>query len=139
MSLQTMDHIGSHLACPDWAEEGSQFPEDYASGIWQIVPSLLVLFWITVCRGDFGRLGHGDIVDVFIPKPISGLSGIGIVTVSCGDTHTLALSGTGQLYSFGRNQNGQLGTGNDEDSLAPAHVEALKVSFCLSEPWTGRP
>lgn len=79
------------------------------------------------CRGDFGRLGHGDIVDVFIPKPISGLSGVGIITISCGDTHTLALSATGQLYSFGRNQNGQLGTGTDEDSLVPAHVDALKV------------
>lgn len=79
------------------------------------------------CRGDFGRLGHGDIIDVFIPKPIAGLSGIGITRLACGDTHTLALSATGQVYSFGRNQNGQLGTGCDKDSLSPVHIEALRV------------
>lgn len=80
------------------------------------------------CRGDFGRLGHGDIIDVFLPKPIAGLSGIGITRLACGDTHTIALSATGQVYSFGRNQNGQLGLGSDRDALGPVHVEALRVS-----------
>lgn len=56
---------------------------------------------------------------------MTGLSGVGIVTVSCGDTHTLALSSSGRVYSFGRNQNGQLGTGTDEDSLEPTLVSRL--------------
>lgn len=82
------------------------------------------------CRGDFGRLGHGDIVDVFLPKPIRGLSGVGITRLACGDTHTLAVASNGRLFSFGRNQNGQLGIGTDKDSLSPVPVEALKVC-CL--------
>ena len=78
-------------------------------------------------RGDFGRLGHGDIIDVFLPKPVKGLSGIGVTRLSCGDTHTLAMTQEGRVFSFGRNQNGQLGIGTDADSLVPVPVEALKV------------
>ena len=35
----------------------------------------------------------------------------------------------GALFSFGRNQNGQLGVGTDKDALQPVPVEALKVLF----------
>ncbi|KAK9824201.1 hypothetical protein WJX72_008492 [[Myrmecia] bisecta] len=76
--------------------------------------------------GDFGRLGHGDCNDIFIPQPIAALSGLSVVRVACGDTHTLAVTDTGDLYSFGRNQNGQLGLGNTQDSLGPQLVQALK-------------
>ena len=30
---------------------------------------------LAVRRGDFGRLGHDDVLDVFIPKSIGGLAG----------------------------------------------------------------
>lgn len=55
--------------------------------------------------------------------------------IACGDTHTLAVTDTGELYAFGRNQNGQLGIGSTNDALLPQHVEALKVWVtveCLS-------
>jgi len=78
-------------------------------------------------RGDFGRLGHGECVDVFIPRAIDALRGRAIVRVACGDTHTLAVTEGGELYSFGRNTNGQLGHGSTDDSLVPRLVEALKV------------
>jgi hypothetical protein len=78
-------------------------------------------------RGDFGRLGHGECVDVFIPRAIDALRGRAIVRVACGDTHTLAVTEGGELYSFGRNTNGQLGHGNTDDSLVPRLIEALKV------------
>ena len=78
-------------------------------------------------RGDFGRLGHGDCNDVFIPRAIDALRGRAVVRVACGDTHTLAVTEAGELYTFGRNSNGQLGHGSTDDSLAPRLVEALKV------------
>ena len=78
-------------------------------------------------RGDFGRLGLGDCRDVFLPTPIPALSGIHVVAAACGDTHTLVLTDAGQVYSFGRNQNGQLGMGSDVDSLVPQLVSALEV------------
>ena len=80
-----------------------------------------------MCRGDFGRLGHGDCHDVFIPRPISAFAGIRIVKVAAGDTHSLAVTAGGLLYSFGRNANGQLGIGTTTDSASPVLVSTLKV------------
>lgn len=57
--------------------------------------------WHTACestqllfvhRGDFGRLGHGDCGDVFLPKPVAALNDRRIVACSCGDTHTLCVT-----------------------------------------------
>ena len=89
------------------------------------------------CRGDFGRLGHGDCNDIFIPQSILALSARNIVKIACGDTHTLAVTNTGDLFAFGRNQNGQLGIGSTNDALLPTPVEALKVCLdtaCIHEP-----
>ncbi len=92
-------------------------------------------------RGDFGRLGHGDCGDVFLPKPISGLNDINIVACACGDTHSLCVSSDGALYAFGRNSNGQLGNGTSEDSTMPQRVAALQVgsSSVLRELVCGTP
>jgi len=76
--------------------------------------------------GDFGRLGHGQPLDLFTPKSISSLKGLKVVSVACGDTHTLAVTQAGDIYSFGRNQNGQLGNGTTEDSLIPIQILGLK-------------
>ena len=48
--------------------------------------------------------------------------------VSCGDTHSVALTEGGTVFTFGRNQNGQLGIGTDSDVLKPARVTALQAS-----------
>ena len=79
-------------------------------------------------RGDFGRLGHGDCSDVFLPRPVAFFSGMPIAAIACGDTHTLVAAADGALYTFGRNQNGQLGLGHTHDMLAPERVADLTVS-----------
>jgi hypothetical protein len=66
---------------------------------------------------------------VFIPQPIRTLSGRNVVKVACGDTHTLAVTAEGELFSFGRNQNGQLGLGTAQDAILPQPVESLKVGL----------
>lgn len=75
--------------------------------------------------GDFGRLGHGNSSDLFIPQPIKALSGLVIKQIACGDCHCLAITGDGVVHSWGRNQNGQLGLGNNEDALVPRKVTAF--------------
>lgn len=77
-------------------------------------------------RGDFGRLGHGSCNDVFVPQRISLFTGKLVKQVACGDTHTLVVLDSGELYTFGRNQNGQLGLGTTEDS-SPQKVTAMEV------------
>lgn len=64
---------------------------------------------------------------MFIPYPLPAMAGKTVVSVACGDTHTLVATDTGELWSFGRNQNGQLGLGSIQDSLSPQLVAALQV------------
>ncbi|XP_042494546.1 ultraviolet-B receptor UVR8-like isoform X7 [Macadamia integrifolia] len=76
--------------------------------------------------GDFGRLGHGNSSDLFTPQPIKALQGVMIKQIACGDSHCLAVTIEGEVQSWGRNQNGQLGLGHSEDSLFPQKVEAFQ-------------
>lgn len=76
--------------------------------------------------GDFGRLGHGNSSDLFIPHPIKALEGLEIKQIACGDSHCLAITADGGVLSWGRNQNGQLGLGHTEDVLVPHKVTAFE-------------
>ncbi|XP_062095114.1 ultraviolet-B receptor UVR8 isoform X1 [Humulus lupulus] len=76
--------------------------------------------------GDFGRLGHGNSSDLFTPQPIKALHGMRITQIACGDSHCLAVTMEGEVQSWGRNQNGQLGLGTTEDSLVPQKIQAFK-------------
>ncbi|OAY65499.1 ultraviolet-B receptor UVR8 [Ananas comosus] len=76
--------------------------------------------------GDFGRLGHGNSSDVFTPQPIKALEGLKIKQIACGDSHCLAVTMDGEVRSWGRNQNGQLGLGTTEDSLVPQKIQAFE-------------
>ena len=49
-----------------------------------------------------------------------------IAQVACGCYHTMALSGKGQVYSFGRNSHGQLGDGSTNQSSVPVLIHCLK-------------
>eukprot|EP00270_Netrium_digitus_P001315 TRINITY_DN1141_c0_g1_i3.p1 TRINITY_DN1141_c0_g1~~TRINITY_DN1141_c0_g1_i3.p1 ORF type:complete len:450 (+),score=87.14 TRINITY_DN1141_c0_g1_i3:152-1501(+) len=76
--------------------------------------------------GDFGRLGHGNSTDLFIPQPIQAFTGRTIRNIACGDCHCLAVMDDGEVFSWGRNQNGQLGIGNTEDALLPQVITSFK-------------
>ncbi|KAI3438258.1 hypothetical protein D9Q98_000694 [Chlorella vulgaris] len=76
--------------------------------------------------GDFGRLGTGDVKDVFIPCPLPAMTGRQVASVACGDTHTLVATAAGELFAFGRNQNGQCGLGSIQDCVVPQLVTALQ-------------
>ncbi|CAO2832421.1 unnamed protein product [Amaranthus hypochondriacus] len=76
--------------------------------------------------GDFGRLGHGNSSDLFIPHPIKALGGNKIKQIACGDSHCLAITMEGEVASWGRNQNGQLGIGTTEDCQVPQKIQAFK-------------
>ncbi|XP_061107084.1 probable E3 ubiquitin-protein ligase HERC3 isoform X1 [Conger conger] len=47
----------------------------------------------------------------YIPRCLSALNGRHVIQVACGDHHTIALSRDGQLFTWGKNSNGQLGQG----------------------------
>lgn len=53
----------------------------------------------------------GSTEDALVPLPIESLSSanVDIVDIAAGYDHSLALSSTGQVYTWGRNLSGQLG------------------------------
>ena len=51
-----------------------------------------------------------------------------MVLVACGWRHTITVSSSGNLYTYGWSKYGQLGHGNFEDHLVPHKVDALKDS-----------
>ncbi|KAM6971950.1 putative E3 ubiquitin-protein ligase HERC6 [Aplochiton taeniatus] len=62
-------------------------------------------------RNSKGQLGRQRIVDTKLPLPalVEGLAGV--VTMACGQDHCLAVSSSGQVYSWGAGEDGQLGLG----------------------------
>ncbi|KAG7232808.1 hypothetical protein INR49_008073, partial [Caranx melampygus] len=58
-------------------------------------------------EGDFGRLGHGDSNSRNIPTLVKDISNVG--EVSCGSSHTIALSKDGRtVWSFGGGDNAKV-------------------------------
>ncbi|KAM5282616.1 putative E3 ubiquitin-protein ligase HERC6 isoform 2-T2 [Hipposideros larvatus] len=78
--------------------------------------------------GSEGQLGIEEFKEiVFTPKKIKALADIKIIQVSCGHYHSLALSGAGQVFSWGKNSHGQLGLGKEFTSQAsPQRVRSLE-------------
>ena len=59
-------------------------------------------------RNEFGQLGHGDTIDKKTPHQVPNLPN-GIISLSCGQFHSVLLTSAGQVYSCGKNDYGQLG------------------------------
>lgn len=70
-------------------------------------------------EATYGQLGLDDTSNLLrntdqkpyqpYPTKVAALSNKKIIAISCGETHTLALTDAGHLYSFGANGCGQLG------------------------------
>jgi alpha-tubulin suppressor-like RCC1 family protein len=63
--------------------------------------------------GDQGWLREENLNDISIPKlmNLSSLRGQKVIRIAMGNTHTLLLSESGSVFSFGSGSNGQLGLG----------------------------
>lgn len=46
---------------------------------------------------------------------MTALSSLPVAIISCGWRHTLAVTDSGQVFTWGRGVNGQLGHGDEED------------------------
>ena len=81
---------------------------------------------LTWGRGLFGQLGHGKNQTSFVPLVVEKLSSFHITQVSCGWQHTMALTSSGRVFSWGYGQDGQLGHGDSKDSHFPREISALR-------------
>lgn len=79
-------------------------------------------------EGSQGQLGSGQLPQQSpIPRKIAGLSDIRIIQISCGHFHTVALSEDSNVFSWGKNDVGQLGLGKQlPNQASPQLVKYLK-------------
>jgi alpha-tubulin suppressor-like RCC1 family protein len=82
------------------------------------------------CWGDNkeGQLGIGT--NAASTTPVQVFAGAAKwTTVSAGQSHTCALQADGTLWCWGRNANGQLGTGSNLASAAPVALMGLPATW----------
>jgi alpha-tubulin suppressor-like RCC1 family protein len=84
--------------------------------------------WSWGANGD-GQLGDDTDDDKGVPELVSGLDGAGaIADVDGGGDHSILLTADGAVLGMGRNNRGQLGTGDLDDSLLPRPTVGLPPS-----------
>ncbi|XP_073791889.1 probable E3 ubiquitin-protein ligase HERC1 isoform X5 [Danio rerio] len=84
---------------------------------------------LAVGEGSYGRLGQGNSDDLYTPTIISALQGYVVtqlVTSYGSDGHSLALTETGEVFSWGDGDYGKLGHGNSERQRRPKQIEGLQ-------------
>ncbi|BEI96596.1 hypothetical protein CcaverHIS631_0201850 [Cutaneotrichosporon cavernicola] len=81
-------------------------------------------------KSQFGQLGNGTTGEIILrngkvgysyqasPQRIKELADKPIISIACGNCHALALDNNGRVYSWGNNQYGQVGLG-DEPLIVP--------------------
>jgi hypothetical protein len=52
-----------------------------------------------------------------------------VIMISCGASHSLALTKSGRVFSWGHNSKGQLGVEDIKYSITPKHIKLNEVSF----------
>ncbi|KAL6754628.1 regulator of chromosome condensation 1/beta-lactamase-inhibitor protein II, partial [Haematococcus lacustris] len=79
---------------------------------------------------QWGQLGLGHRSQMRSPQLVAGLWGQPVVQLCGGEDHSLALTATHHVFSWGRNQHGQLGLGVEE----PAELTGPPPHFPLAAP-----
>ncbi|CAB3380825.1 Hypothetical predicted protein [Cloeon dipterum] len=75
-------------------------------------------------NNEYGQLGLGTTQQTLIPTKIEGILGIKrVIQVACSYFHTLALTSDREVFSFGRNNFGQLGLGHKDEQTLPVKLD----------------
>ncbi|XP_076284957.1 E3 ubiquitin-protein ligase HERC2 isoform X1 [Lasioglossum baleicum] len=77
-------------------------------------------------KGDYHRLGHGIDEHVRRPRKITALQSKKIISIATGSLHCVACSDKGEVFTWGDNDEGQLGDGTTSALQRPRLVRALQ-------------
>jgi alpha-tubulin suppressor-like RCC1 family protein len=84
-----------------------------------------------------GQLGDGTWASTSTPVPVKGAGGAGTlsdgIAVAAGTYHTVALKSDGSVWTWGRNNDGQLGDGTTAGKTTPVPVKGAGGSGTLSD------
>lgn len=76
--------------------------------------------------GEHGQLGHNDRVNKVKPTLVQALDGIFVSQITCGWSHSVALTTKGRVYTWGNGDHGKLGHGSGRKVSVPHVVDKLK-------------
>jgi len=81
-------------------------------------------FVFTCGLNDFGQLGHSAGLP-FAAEPMLLPLDVEVTQVAAGNKHTLCVDVDGQVWAFGKNIGGELGTGQELDGFSPRRINTL--------------
>jgi len=76
-------------------------------------------------RGESGQLGHGKFTHSAVSITVKIPGDKSVQTVACGSHFTMALTEEGGLFTWGCNENGQLGQGDRMKKCVPTPVGGM--------------
>ncbi|KAG9407113.1 hypothetical protein AC1031_001754 [Aphanomyces cochlioides] len=139
--------LGQNTSGNSFTLERVVFPQDNERAAVVSVRSMSVGWHHAVCiaedgsvhawgKGDLGQLGLGEFASESIPRKANFLLDE-VVQVACGSEHTLLVSASGQVYSCGWGEHGNLGHNHTSNLNRPTRIDffethAIKISFCLA-------
>lgn len=78
-------------------------------------------------QNNCGQVGSGSSTNQATPRRVSSpFTGKRVVSISCGQSSTMVVLESGEVYGWGYNGNGQLGIGNNINQLNPCRVTGLQ-------------
>lgn len=79
-------------------------------------------------HNGYSQLGNGNTNQGLIPSPVtSGLHTKKVFQVACGSHHSLALTVEGEVFAWGYNNCGQIGTGNTNNQTVPRKINSAMI------------
>ncbi|XP_069781830.1 probable E3 ubiquitin-protein ligase HERC3 isoform X2 [Narcine bancroftii] len=83
-------------------------------------------------QNTFGQLGLGTRNTISCsPQTLESFSGVPVAQVVAGGEHSLALTLSGAVFAWGRNNHGQLGLKDTVDALIPKYVQLLECKSII--------
>jgi RCC1 and BTB domain-containing protein len=76
--------------------------------------------------GEHGQLGHNDRVNKLKPTIVEALEGVFVSQITCGWSHSVALTSNGKVYTWGNGDHGKLGHSSTRKVSVPHVVDKLK-------------
>jgi len=84
-----------------------------------------LFFTYSIITNKDGQLGIGDTSDQHEPTFVDALRGVGVRQIACGSGHTVVLTTNGQVYTWGRGDDGRLGHGDNGWKYVPRLAQSL--------------